>query len=141
VSLRPCQKLAFVRALCRSYARYQKITAVQIPKMGDNTRRSFLAAHRLFDQVREQIRCQPYGLKTEKAYLYWVRFFIRWSAARPSGMRHPRGMGEADVEPFWSMLANDRKVSASTQNQALSAVLFSRSVTRANSRAFISQTD
>ena len=65
-----------------------------------------------------------YSLKTEKAYLYWVRFFVRWRATQPGGMRHPRDMGVVDVEAFLSMMANERKVSASTHNQALSAILF-----------------
>lgn len=51
-------------------------------------------------------------------------FLIRWSAAQGSGMRHPRDMKMTDMEAFLSMLANDRKVSASTRNQALSALLF-----------------
>ena len=83
-----------------------------------------LQSTRLLDQVRERIRYVHYSLKTEKAYLYWIRFFIRWSATQPGGMRHPRDMGAAEVEAFLSMLANERKVSASTHNQALSAVLF-----------------
>ena len=83
-----------------------------------------LKSTRLLDQVSERIRYRHYSLKTEKAYLYWVRFFIRWSATRPGGMRHPRDMGVADVEAFLSMMANERKVSASTHNQALSAILF-----------------
>jgi len=65
-----------------------------------------------------------YSLKTEKAYLYWARFFIRWSAPQPGGMHHPRDMGVQEVEAFLSMMANERKVSASTHNQALGAVLF-----------------
>jgi site-specific recombinase XerD len=65
-----------------------------------------------------------YSLKTEKAYLHWARFFIRWSATQPGGMRHPRYMGGQEVEAFLSMMANERKVSASTHNQALNAVLF-----------------
>jgi site-specific recombinase XerD len=65
-----------------------------------------------------------YSLKTEKAYLYWARFFIRWSATQPGGMRHTRDMGVQDVEAFLSMMANERNVSASTHNQAPSAVLF-----------------
>ena len=44
---------------------------------------------RLLDQVRERIRYMHYSLKTEKAFLYWIRFFIRWSAAQGGGMRHP----------------------------------------------------
>ncbi|MDP2165408.1 MAG: integron integrase [Hydrogenophaga sp.] len=83
-----------------------------------------LRSTRLLDQVSERIRYMHYSLKTEKAYLYWVRFFIRWSATQPGGMRHPRDMGMADVEAFLSMMANERKVSASTHNQALSALLF-----------------
>ncbi len=83
-----------------------------------------LRSTRLLDQVSERIRYMHYSLKTEKAYLYWVRFFIRWSATQPGGMRHPRDMGVADVEAFLSMMANERKVSATTHNQALSALLF-----------------
>ena len=83
-----------------------------------------LQSARLLDQVRERIRYLHYSLKTEKAYLYWVRFFVRWSATQPGGMRHPRDMGVHDVEAFLSMMANERKVSASTHNQALSAILF-----------------
>jgi len=83
-----------------------------------------LQSTRLLDQVRERIQYMHYSLKTEKAYLYWARFFIRWSATQPGGMRYPRDMGVQDVEAFLSMMANERKVSASTHNQALSAVLF-----------------
>src|SRR5437764_5002536 len=76
-------------------------------------------AVRLLDQVRERARYLHYSLATEKAYLYWIRFFIRWS-----GMKHPRDMGAHEVEAFLTMLATQRRVSASTHNQALSAVLF-----------------
>jgi integron integrase len=55
--------------------------------------------------------------------LHWVRFFIRWHG-RGGVMRHPRDMGAAEVEAFLTMLATERYVSASTHNQALSAVLF-----------------
>jgi site-specific recombinase XerD len=85
---------------------------------------SVLQPARLLDQVRERIRCTHYSLKTEKAYLYWARVFIRWSATQPDGMRHPRDMDVRDVEAFLSMMANERKVSAFTHNQALSAVRF-----------------
>jgi integron integrase len=73
----------------------------------------------LLDQVRERARYLHYSLSTEKAYLYWVRFFIRWH-----GLRHPRDMGAAQVEAFLAMLATERHVSPSTHNQALSAILF-----------------
>lgn len=83
-----------------------------------------LQSIRLLDQVRERIRYLHYSLKTEKAYLHWVRFFIRWNATQPGGMRHPRDMGKTEIEAFLSMMANERRVSASTHNQALSALLF-----------------
>ena len=77
---------------------------------------------RLLDQVREQIRYRHYSLSTEKTYLHWVRFFIRWHG-RGGQMRHPRDMGAPEVQAFLSMLAADRKVSSSTHNQAMSAML------------------
>ena len=82
-----------------------------------------LQSTRLLDQVRERVRYLHYSLSTEKTYLYWVRFFVRWSA-RGGTMRHPRDMGASEVEAFLSMLATERHVSASTHNQALSALLF-----------------
>lgn len=78
-----------------------------------------LQATRLLDQVRERLRYMHYSLLTEKAYVYWVRYFVRYS-----GLRHPREMGQAEVEAFLSMLATERKVSVSTHRQALSALLF-----------------
>ena len=64
-----------------------------------------------------------YSLSTEKIYLYWVRFFIRWHG-RGGQMKHPRQMGAPEIEAFLTMLATERKVSTSTHNQALSALLF-----------------
>jgi integron integrase len=78
---------------------------------------------RLLDQLRERLRYLHYSLQTEKAYLYWVRFFIRWHG-RGGVMRHPRDMGAAEVEDFLNMITNERQVSPSTHNQALSAILF-----------------
>lgn len=74
---------------------------------------------RLLDQLRERARYLHYSLRTEKAYCYWTRLFIRWH-----GLRHPRDMGAAEVQAFLTMLASQRRVSASTHNQALSALLF-----------------
>jgi site-specific recombinase XerD len=77
-------------------------------------------APRLMDQVRERARYLHYSLRTEKAYVYWTRFFVvRWH-----GLRHPRDMASAEVESFLTMLATQRRVSSSTHNQALSALLF-----------------
>ena len=72
---------------------------------------------RLMDQVRERIRYLHYSLSTEKTDLYWIRFFIRWQA-KGGQMRHPRDMGAAEVEAFLTMLATERRVSASTHNTA-----------------------
>ncbi|ABM39064.1 phage integrase N-terminal SAM-like domain-containing protein [Polaromonas naphthalenivorans] len=54
---------------------------------------------RLLDQVRERIRYLHYSLSTEKVYLYWVRFFVRWHG-RHGTMTHPREMGASQVEAF-----------------------------------------
>ena len=82
-----------------------------------------LKSIRLLDQVRERIRYLHYSLSTEKVYLHWVKFFVRWHG-RDGRMKHPRDMGPREVEAFLTMLAVERKVSASTHNQALSAILF-----------------
>jgi uncharacterized protein YfbU (UPF0304 family) len=84
---------------------------------------SALQSTRLLDQVRERIRYLHYSLQTEKAYLHWVRFFVRWRG-RHGTMRHPRDMGQPEVEAFLTMLANERQVSPATHRQALNAVLF-----------------
>lgn len=78
---------------------------------------------RLLEQVREILRYKHYSLKTEQAYLYWIRFYVRWHG-RHGQMQHPRDMGGAEVTLFLTMLANERRVSVSTHNQALSALLF-----------------
>lgn len=74
---------------------------------------------RLTDQVRARCRLRHYSLRTERAYLAWITRFVR-----ENGMRHPRSLGAIEVEAFLSRLATRDDVSASTQNQALSALLF-----------------
>jgi integron integrase len=74
---------------------------------------------KLLDQVRSAIRTRHYSRRTEKAYVAWVRRFVIFHR-----MRHPAEMGEAEVTEFLSSLAVHGKVSASTQNQALAALLF-----------------
>ena len=69
--------------------------------------------------MRERLRYLHYSLRTEEAYVYWVRGFVRWS-----GQRHPRAMGAGEVQAYLSMLANERRVAAATHRQALSALLF-----------------
>ncbi len=78
-----------------------------------------MAAQRLLDQVRERIRTRHLSYRTEQTYLAWILRFIRFH-----GIRHPKDMSTADVEAFLTHLAVDRNVSASTQNQALNALLF-----------------
>ncbi len=73
---------------------------------------------KLLDRVREAIRLRHYSRRTEQAYVAWIRRFIVFH-----GKRHPRELGEPEVTAFLSGLAA-RGVSASTQNQALSALLF-----------------
>lgn len=74
---------------------------------------------RLFDEVRRQLRLNHYSLRTEQAYVGWIRRFIR-----ANDRRHPREMGHNEVEMFLSHLAVQGKVASSTQNQALAAILF-----------------
>jgi site-specific recombinase XerD len=74
---------------------------------------------RLLDQVRDRIRFRHYSLRTEVTYIDWIRRYVLFH-----GKRHPRDLGAEHVTAFLSALATDRRVSASTQNQALSAVLF-----------------
>lgn len=78
-----------------------------------------MPAPKLLDQVRERIRVKHYSLRTEEAYLHWIRRFIFFH-----GKRHPRQMGGPEVEAFLSHLATVGQVAPSTQNQALSALLF-----------------
>jgi integron integrase len=74
---------------------------------------------KLLDQVRDVIRRKHYSFRTEQIYLDWIRRFILFH-----DKRHPREMAEAEVTEFLTFLARDGKVAASTQNQALSALLF-----------------
>ena len=74
---------------------------------------------KLLEQVVERMRVKHFSLRTEKTYVDWIKRFIWFH-----GKRHPKEMGAAEVEAFLSHLAVDRSVSASTQNQAKSALLF-----------------
>jgi|SanBayMetagenome_1026888.scaffolds.fasta_scaffold13081_2 integron integrase len=76
-------------------------------------------APRLLDRVRDAIRVRHLSRNTERAYVHWVKRFIVFH-----GRRHPDAMGEADVQAFLTSLAVHDHVAASTQNQALAALLF-----------------
>lgn len=73
----------------------------------------------LFAVVRERLRLRHYSLRTEKSYIWWMRRYIRFC-----GGRHPRSLGATEITTFLTHLAVDNKVAASTQNQALQALLF-----------------
>jgi integron integrase len=73
----------------------------------------------LLAEVQSRIRARHLSFRTEKTYLHWIRRFIRHH-----NHRHPREMGAPEVEDFLTSLAVRNKVSASTQNQALAAILF-----------------
>src|SRR5882672_4934026 len=74
---------------------------------------------KLLDQLRGRLRVKHYSIRTEQAYVDWVRRFILFH-----GKRHPRDLGPREVEAFLTHLAVKGRVSASTQNQAKSAILF-----------------
>lgn len=74
---------------------------------------------RLLDQVRDAIRRKHYSIRTEEAYVSWIRRFILFH-----NKRHPREMGAPEIEAFLTHLAVQRRVASSTQNQALAAILF-----------------
>ncbi|HZN04267.1 MAG TPA: integron integrase [Candidatus Polarisedimenticolia bacterium] len=74
---------------------------------------------RLLERLRYEVRVRHYSRRTEEAYSAWVRRFILFH-----GKRHPKTMGEPEVARFLTWLATERRVSANTQSQALSAILF-----------------
>ena len=77
------------------------------------------AAPKLLDRVRDRIRAKHYSLRTERAYLEWIRRFILFN-----DKRHPADMSAPEVERFLTHLAIEGRVAAPTQNQALAAILF-----------------
>ena len=74
---------------------------------------------RLLDALRAQIRYLHYSMRTEEAYVHWVRAFVRFH-----GLRHPAEMSRVEIEGFLTWLATDQQVAPSTHSQALSALLF-----------------
>lgn len=74
---------------------------------------------KLEEQIRQACRVRHYSLKTERAYVGWYKRFVRWA-----GLKHPATLGPDKVQAWLSHLATEREVSASTQRQALAAMLF-----------------
>src|SRR5512132_1252314 len=78
-----------------------------------------MAGPKLLDRVRMAVRARHYSIRTEEAYVTWARRYILFH-----GKKHPSAMGAEEINAFLTHLAVERHVSASTQNQALSAILF-----------------
>lgn len=74
---------------------------------------------KLLDQVRQAIRVKHYSIRTEEAYVNWIKRYILFH-----NKRHPQEMGVSEIEAFLTHLAVQQNVATSTQNQALSALLF-----------------
>ncbi len=87
--------------------------------MSPQTHNPTLGKPKLLDQVRLVLRTGHYSYRTEKAYTHWIKRFILFHCRR-----HPLEMGEQEINQFLSHLATHEHVSASTQNQALCAVVF-----------------
>jgi len=103
------------------------VSALHYTVPGDHARSMSAREHvpasapkpKLLDQVRQRIRARHYSRRTEKAYVHWIKRYIFFH-----DKRHPAEMGAPEVTQFLTALAVRGKVAASTQNQALSAVLF-----------------
>lgn len=85
----------------------------------ENPNTPLATSPKLLDRVRDKIRVKHYSIRTETQYIQWIRRYIFFH-----GKRHPREMGAVEVEAFLTHLAVEGNVAASTQNQALSALLF-----------------
>src|SRR3990167_1102125 len=94
-----------------------KPNATPLPALSDSTPAP--QQPKLLEQMRAIIRVKHYSLATEKNYMQWAKRFILFH-----GKRHPSDMSAPEVEAFLSALATERNVSASTQNQAMHAILF-----------------
>ena len=90
-----------------------------MPDIAEPVEKNAATPPKLLDQVRDRLRLKHYSLRTEQAYVGWIRRYIVFH-----GKRHPSEMGKPELESFLTSLAVQRNVSASTQTQALSALLF-----------------
>ncbi|MEO9273932.1 site-specific integrase [Marinomonas sp. 5E14-1] len=71
------------------------------------------------NSIRNELRLRGYSLKTEKSYLYWIKYFIRFHQ-----LKHPANMGAEEVRTFLSFLAVEKNVAINTQKSALNALAF-----------------
>ena len=79
---------------------------------------------RLLDRMRREMRARHMSLRTEEAYLRWITQFLKFHKDKTGDWVHPKDLGNEGINEFLTFLACEEKVSASTQNQALSAILF-----------------
>ena len=98
--------------LCLVYISYHEYATAHELEMNERPRQ-------LLDQMRDIIRVKHYSIRTEQAYVGWARRYILFH-----DKRHPREMGAPEIAAFLTHLAVDQNVAASTQNQALCALLF-----------------
>src|SRR5262249_18384086 len=89
------------------------------PRIGIRRLKSRGEDGQALDRVRDRVRTLHYSIRTEDAYVPWIKRFILFHRKR-----HPQEMGAPELEAFLTHLAVDRNVAASTRNQALSAILF-----------------
>ena len=106
-----------VRAKRRNFWAHSRGVLIRVN--GASSLRYGMARSSLIAALRQALRLRHYSVRTEEAYVDWVCRFVRFC-----GMRHPRELGPGDVTRFLSSLAVERRVSASTQNQALAALVF-----------------
>lgn len=76
-------------------------------------------ASKFIEEIRRHMRMRGYSLKTEKAYIYWIKYFIRFNK-----LKHPQDMGTTEVTAYLSYLANEQHVAINTQKVALNAIAF-----------------
>ena len=95
----------------------QKTETIEAPH--GTLRAAAVQKPKLLDQVHDAIRTRHMSLRTEEAYVHWIRRYILFHRKR-----HPAEMGPDEITQFLTALAVERQVSASTQNQALAALLF-----------------
>ncbi|GAD91226.1 hypothetical protein VHA01S_074_00170 [Vibrio halioticoli NBRC 102217] len=76
-------------------------------------------ASKFLEEIRRHIRMRGYSLKTEKVYLYWIKYFIRFNK-----LKHPKDMKENEVTAFLSYLANEQYVAINTQKAAINAIVY-----------------
>ncbi len=114
------REFGLVKTACQSYILTMNRPILEQQRLNRPPER-FIPNPKLkfMEQCREVMRFKRLALRTEEAYLQWIKRFIHYH-----GTRHPQEMGVAEVRAFLTHLASERKVSASTQSQALNALLF-----------------